>query len=276
MVRSGLIGRAILDSRSPWLHEQEAKAQGLELSYELFDFSARGLPDSALPAVLQELRDKGYAGVNVTYPFKQAVIPLLDELGESAELVGAVNTVALGEGPSVGHNTDMQGFRESFLAGLSGAGIGRVLQLGAGGAGAAVANALLSLGVGVLELADVDAGRRAPARGRLQQRFGARRVETASPGDVDTGRVDGVVNATPIGMAGTPGAPLPPELIAPRHWVADIIYFPLETEFLRLAREKGCRTMNGAGMVIGQAALAFEIITGVPADKERMRSSFFA
>src|SRR6185312_5559883 len=148
MLRSGLIGRAILHSRSPWLYEEEARAQGLELAYELFDFSDRGWADAALSGLLPRLREQGYAGVNVTYPFKQAVIPLLDDLAESAELVGAVNTVAMREGRLVGHNSDMQGFRESFLAGLPDAPTGRVLQLGAGGAGAAVASALLSLGVG--------------------------------------------------------------------------------------------------------------------------------
>jgi shikimate dehydrogenase len=276
MLRSGLIGRAILDSRSPWLHEQEARAQGLELRYELFDFSERGWPDTALARALADLRDKAYAGVNVTYPFKQAVIPLLDDLAESAEIVGAVNTVAMRDGRMVGHNSDMQGFRESFLTDLAGVAIGRVLQLGAGGAGAAVASALLSVGVGILELVDVDPARAEALAERLARRFGRERVTTArmEPGLAE--RADGIVNTTPMGMAANPGSPIAPELIEPRHWVADIVYFPLETELLRLAGVKGCRTTNGSGMVIAQAALAFEIITGVPADKDRMRRSFFA
>lgn len=276
MLRSGLIGRAILDSRSPWLHEQEARSQGLELSYELFDFSDRGWPDAALASVLLDLRDRGYAGVNVTYPFKQAVIPLLDDLAESAELVGAVNTVAMRDGRLVGHNSDMQGFRDSFLAGLPGAATRRVLQLGAGGAGAAVASALLSLGTGTLELVDVDPTRAEGLAARLSRRFGAERVVTADASALSTAEVDGVVNTTPMGMGSNPGSPIAPQLIEPRHWVADIVYFPMETELLRRAREKGCRTINGSGMVIAQAALAFEIITGLAADKERMRRSFFA
>jgi shikimate dehydrogenase len=275
MLRSGLIGRAILDSRSPWLHEQEARAQGLELRYELFDFSDRGWPDSALARVLGDLRDKAYAGVNVTYPFKQAVIPLLDDLAESAEMVGAVNTIAMRDGRMVGHNFDMQGFRESFLAELPGVATGQVLQLGAGGAGAAVASALLSVGVGTLKLVDVDPVRAAALAARLARRFGDDRVAVADL-DADVARrVDGIVNTTPMGMAGNPGSPIAADLIEPRHWVADIVYFPLETEFLRIARAKGCRTTNGSGMVVAQAALAFEIITGMPADKDRMRRSFF-
>jgi shikimate dehydrogenase len=275
MFRSGLIGRTIMASRSPWLHEQEAKAQGVELRYELFDFSERGWPDSALPGLLRQLRDEGYAGVNVTYPFKQAVIPLLDGLAESAELVGAVNTVAMGKGKLVGHNTDMQGFRDSFLQGLPGERVDHVLQLGAGGAGAAVASALLSLGVGMLEIVDVEPARAEALAARLADRFGSARVRHAALDAIATELLDGIVNATPMGMAANPASPIPPERILPRHWVADIVYFPLETEFLRIAQEKGCRILNGSGMVIAQAALAFDIITGLSADSARMRKRFF-
>lgn len=264
-----------MESRSPWLHEQEARAQGVELSYKLFDFHEQGWRDEALPTLLSELRDQDYAGVNVTYPFKQAVIPLLDELAESAELVGAVNTIAMREGRLVGHNTDMRGFRDSFLEGLPGVALSRVLQLGAGGAGAAVATALLSAGVETLQLVDLDPARAEALAATLARRFGANRVVTVAAGSLSTQAVDGIVNTTPMGMAAYPESPIRPDLIAPRHWVADIVYFPIETELLRLARAIGCRTVDGAGMVIAQAALAFEIITGLPADKERMRESFF-
>ena len=276
MFRSGLIGRAILASRSPWLHEQEARAQGLALSYELFDFNARGLPDSALGSVLDELRTTGFSGFNVTYPFKQMVIPLLDELSDSAGIVGAVNTVAIRDGRLIGHNTDMNGFRESFAEGLPNVALERVLQLGAGGAGAAVASALLSLGAGTLEIVDIDHDRATVLATTLAAQFGTDRVTARADGNNVTERVDGIVNATPVGLASKPGTPIDPALILPRHWVADIVYFPLETELLRIARAKGCRTLDGSGMVINQAAQAFEIITGSPADRNRMRASFFA
>lgn len=147
MILTGLFGRSILASRSPWLHEQEARAQELDLSYELFDFTDRGLADDDLGPMLERLAGEGFAGVNVTYPFKQAVIPLLDELADCAKLVGAVNTVAFRDGRAIGYNTDKTGFEESFAEGLPGVAKDRVLQLGAGGAGAAVANSLLSSGV---------------------------------------------------------------------------------------------------------------------------------
>ncbi len=274
-MKSGLIGRAILASRSPWLHEQEARAQGRALRYDIVDFTDRGLGDDALGATIAELRDAGYAGFNVTYPFKQQVVALLDTLDDSAAIVGAVNTVAIRDGRLVGFNTDMSGFAQSMVEGLSDAPMGRVLQLGAGGAGAAVASALLTLGVERLDIADIDTARADALARMLRARFGEGRVHVRTAGDRATDDVDGIVNATPVGLAANPGLPIAADAITARHWVADIVYFPLETELLRVARAKGCRTLDGSGMVINQAATAFEIITGCPADRDRMRASFF-
>jgi shikimate dehydrogenase len=276
MLLSGLLGRSILASRSPWLHEQEARAQGAALTYELIDFTQRGLDDAALASVIDDVRHRGFAGFNVTYPFKQQAIASLDELDDSASIVGAVNTVAIREGRLIGYNTDMSGFRQSVVEGLDGAAMDRVLQLGAGGAGAAVASALLSLGVGRLDIADIDTVRACALAAMLSDRFGAGRVAVRTPEDRATDDVDGIVNATPVGLRSNPGLPIAAERIEPRHWIADIVYFPLETELLGVARGKGCRTLDGSGMVVNQAASAFEIITGMPADRDRMRSSFFA
>jgi shikimate dehydrogenase len=85
---------------------------------------------------------------------------------------------------------------------------------------------------------------------------------------------DGIVNATPVGMAKLPGTPIPPALLEPRHWVADIVYFPLETELLKVARDRGCRVLSGAGMAVFQAVRAFELFTGRTADADRMRQTF--
>lgn len=273
MIRSGLLGRAILASSSPRLHEEEARALGLELTYELFDFTQRGLADADLAGVVDNLKRQGFAGFNVTYPFKQAIMPLMDELAPSAQAAGAVNTVAIRDGRLIGHNTDMPGFRDSLLAGLPGAALGHVIQLGAGGAGSAVANALLSLGVARLELVDPDAARAGALATDLAARYPHARVLVTPLAQLDTMPADGIVNATPIGMAAKPGTPIPADAIAAHHWLADIIYFPLETELLRVARSKGCRAINGIGMVVGQAALALGIITGHTPDAERMKRS---
>jgi shikimate dehydrogenase len=262
-------------SRSPWLHEQEAQAQGLQLRYTLFDFDQRGLPDGDLAVVLDTLRNDGYCGTNVTLPFKQLVMPLLDKLDESAVVVGAVNTIAFRNGRMIGHNTDMVGFRDSVAEGLPGVAMRHVLQLGAGGAGAAVASALLSLGVRQLTVCDLALDRAEELVTKLDRRFGTGRAIASNGVGLATDACDGIVNATPMGMAGNPGSALGPELILARHWVADVVYFPLETDLLRIARAKGCRVLDGSGMVIGQAARAFEILTGFHANQQRMRESFF-
>ncbi|MEO0032258.1 MAG: hypothetical protein RIS94_2016, partial [Pseudomonadota bacterium] len=231
------------------------------------------LDDSELGAVLEQLKRDGFAGFNVTFPFKQAILPLLDELDESAAMVGAVNTVAIRNGRLIGHNTDMAGFRDSVKQGLPGASLRHVVQMGAGGAGAAVASALLSLGVQTLELVDVDATRSEALRADLGERFPHRAIKVTMPDALDTHGADGIVNATPIGMNGKPGLPLPADKVQSQHWLADIIYFPPETELLRVARSKGCKAINGVGMVVSQAARAFRIITGHEADAARMAAS---
>lgn len=272
---TGLIGNGILASRSPWLHEQEAASQGMELAYSLFDFAERGWGVDRLSSLLKTLIQDGFSGVNVTYPFKQAILPLLDELSDEATAIGAVNTVAFRDGRSFGHNTDLLGFSEGMKRGLPDARLDRVLQLGCGGAGAAVAHALLSRSkVGVLFLHDIDAERGGQLSRVLAQCYGADRVvQTTMPAE-EAADCDGLVNATPMGMAKYPGTPIPVNSIESRHWVCDIVYFPIETEFLRQAGRKGCATLDGSGMVIHQAAAAFGIMTGQPADAERMAASF--
>ncbi|WP_084253201.1 shikimate dehydrogenase [Sphingomonas pituitosa] len=274
MMKSGLIGRSIQASRSPWLHEEEARAQGLALRYTLVDFDALSLPDSALGDQLARMRDEGYHGFNVTYPFKQAVMPLLDDLAESARIVGAVNTVAIRDGRLTGHNTDMIGFRESLRSGLPEARLDHVLQVGAGGAGAAVANALLSLGVRRLRLADVDVHRARELAERLRGHFLDAVIDIVAADRLNLDAVDGIVNATPIGMTSKPGTSIETAALRAEQWVADIVYFPRETQLLREARAAGCSVLDGTGMVIRQAAEAFEIITGHRADVARMNTAF--
>jgi shikimate dehydrogenase len=246
----------------------------LKLTYELFDFKARALGEDALGPMLRRLSSEGFCGVNITHPFKQKVMPLLDAIDDGAALVGAVNTVAMRDGKLIGYNTDMAGFRDSFVRELPEASLQRVLQLGAGGAGAAVAGALLSLGTRRLEIADVRREYAEALVEGLRLRFKQADVVAANIESIDTSDVTGIVNATPIGMAAHPGSPLAAHHLRPTLWVVDIIYFPLETELLRQARSIGCRVSNGSGMVVAQAAQAFEIMTGHAADQDRMARSF--
>ncbi|WP_417516940.1 shikimate dehydrogenase [Minwuia sp.] len=270
----GLIGEGIALSRTPAMHEAEAARQGQTLVYKLLD-TARMTPRAPeLADLLEYARHLGYAGLNITYPFKQAVVPLLDELSDIARTLGAVNTVVMKGGRLAGYNTDYWGFRESFQVGMRGELRENVLLIGAGGAGAAVAQALLDVGVQRLMLADTDAARARALADTLNARFPGRQVLDAADVEEAAACADGIVNATPVGMAKLPGTPIPVRWLKPAHWVVDIIYFPMETEFLRAARAMGCRASNGSGMAVLQAARAFEHFTGLSPDADAMRRTF--
>ena len=271
----GLLGRGIGKSLSPLMHEREGQRQGLRYHYHLIDFDRLGLEDASLPEVLAEARLLGFAGLNVTYPFKQAVLPLLDGLAPDAAAIGAVNTVVFGEDRTIGHNTDCWGFAQSFREGLGGVALERVLQLGSGGAGAAVSQALLQEGVRRLDIFDTDRERALALADRLRRLFDADIVVVDAP-PVPAGLADGIVNATPVGMAKYPGLPLDGTLITSRHWVADVVYFPLETALVSHARALGCRVLPGGGMAVFQAVRAFELFTGSKPDVAAMTETFRA
>ncbi len=270
----GLVGRGIQLSRSPRMHEEEGARLGLRYTYVLIDFDELGLADSALDEVVAAAAHAGFAGLNVTHPFKQSIIASLYRLSPEAAAIGAVNTVVLAGGARIGHNTDSWGFAESFREGMAGCALDRVALFGAGGAGAAVAHALLGLGTGQLTIVDPDARRTE----RLVERLRAQGADVTRGEDVAAvvAGTDGLVNATPIGMAKYPGTPLPVALLEPRHWVADIIYFPEETELLRAARGLGCRTLPGTGMAVYQAVRAFQLFTGLAPDPRAMVRHFEA
>jgi shikimate dehydrogenase len=271
----GLLGRGIQSSRTPFMHQREGARLGLRYTYVLVDFDRLGLPDEALGAVVDAAQHLGFAGLNVTHPFKQAILPCLDFLEEEAETIGAVNTVVLKDGRRAGHNTDCPGFADSFRDGMGGCRLDSVVQFGAGGGGAAVACALTSLGAAELSIVDSEPARAERLAARLAGRFG-RRVRAAAMSHEGLRRADGIVNTTPVGMLKYPGTPFPAELLVPRQWLADIVYFPEETELLRHARALGCRTLSGAGMAVHQAVRAFELFTGLAADAGAMAAHFEA
>ncbi|MGA8137999.1 MAG: shikimate dehydrogenase [Pseudomonas gingeri] len=273
-VLAGLIGAGIQASRTPAMHEQEGDAQGIRYVYRLIDLDALKLDVNGLPELLKSAERMGYTGLNITYPCKQAILPLLDELSDEARGIGAVNTVVFREGKRIGHNTDCLGFAEGFRRGLAKAARHRVIQMGAGGAGAAVAHALLSEGVGQLAIFEVDPSRAQALVDNLNAHFGAGRAIVGRDLAAALAAADGVVNTTPVGMAKLPGTPLPVTLLHAGLWVAEIIYFPLETELLKQARALGCRTLDGGSMAVFQAVKAFELFTECPADAERMQAHF--
>ena len=267
----GLIGAAIGPSLSPALHEREADELGLRYVYRRIDIGELGLPPEDVGELVRAAHTLGFSGLNITHPCKQLVVEHLDELSSDAEALGAVNTVVFDDGKAIGHNTDLPGFQENFERGLPDVSTDRVVLIGAGGAGSAVAHALSR---GVERLVIVDA---APERAEV--------LAASLPGAVaaplddlaaELGAADGVVNATPFGMEAHDGAAFSPDLLRESLWVADVVYRPLETELLRHARELGCRTLDGGGMAVFQAALSFALFTGREPDRERMLRHFAA
>jgi shikimate dehydrogenase len=254
---------------------QEGAAHGLPYIYRLIDLENPGLSAERLPELIEMARHFGFAGLNITHPCKQAVIPLLDDLSDDARSIGAVNTVVFNpDGRAIGHNTDWSGFTEGFRRELDDAAREQVVQLGAGGAGAAVGHALLTLGVRRLTICDIDRMCAARLADHLSARFGSGRALAVEDPQECLANADGLVNTTPIGMVGYPGMPVPVELLRPDLWVADVVYFPLETELLCTARTIGSRAMSGSAMAVFQAVGAFRLFTGIEPDAARMLCHF--
>jgi shikimate dehydrogenase len=273
----GLIGANIMGSLSPALFADAFQTAGINGFYHLIDVDR--LPGRRLPQLLDALKTTGFAGTNITYPFKQDVIPLLDAVDPEAGQIGAVNTVAIApDGRTTGYNFDRQGWRHSFeeVLGRNSARGATVVLVGAGGAGRAVAFALMDLDVGCLVIHDRDGIRVDALKADLVKHYGASRCRVASNLERDIAAANGVVNATQVGMRGFPGNPVPVSALTAAHWAADVIYTPIETAFISAAAAKGARVMNGGGMCVHQAVEAFRLFTGIEPDLARLHCTFAA
>ena len=271
----GLIGANITKSLSPALHADAFTAAGIDGYYHLMDVDI--LRGRSLVQLLDAVKAAGFAGTNVTYPFKQEVLTLLDDLDHEAAQIGAVNTVTIApDGRTKGYNTDRSGFRRNFESGLgrpSAEGASAVL-VGAGGAGRAVGFALMDLGVADLAIYDRNGAQMTSLVADLRRHFGEARCRPVEDSARAVAAADGVVNATPVGMLGMPGNPVPAAALRPDHWAADVIYTPLETEFIKAAAARGARVLTGGGMCVYQAVEAFRLFSGITPDVERMHRTF--
>ena len=276
MTLVGLLGDGIATSLTPPMHRREAAALGLDYEYRVLDIAEMPRPVDDLPTIFRRVVDDGFDALNVTHPFKQSIIPLLDELDPDAERLGAVNLVRFTADGAVGGNTDWSGFRAAVGQGLGDVAGQRVLQVGAGGAGAATAYALLTLGVSRLDVVDQDERRARALAERYRASFPAQELEPAGPDALPglLGAADGVVHATPTGMHHHPGIPFDVDLLQDGAWVSDVVYLPLETELVRRALAGGRRVLDGGRMAVGQAVDSLRRITGREPDPERMRAHF--
>lgn len=269
----GLIGAGIQGSRAPALHRAEAAAQGASLEYHLIDLDQLGAGVEALPQLLERAVREGYCGLNITYPCKQAVIPHLHALSDEARAIGAVNTITIAGGRLTGHNTDGPGWAWGFRRALPDADLSCVVLLGAGGAGAACADAVLRLGATEVRIFDADSRRSGHLAGQMRSIHKRRCISAPSIEDA-LKNASGLIHATPVGMAKMPGMALSESLLKPSFWVSEVVYVPLETELLKKARAAGCRVMDGGHMNVGQAVGAFKLFTGLEADAVRMEKHF--
>jgi shikimate dehydrogenase len=271
----GLIGANIMGSLSPALFADAFAAVGIDGFYHLMDVDR--LPGRRLAQMLDALKATGFSGTNITYPFKQDVIPLLDAVDPEAAQTGAVNTVAIApDGRTTGYNFDRRGWRRGFeetfgRGSVQGA---TVVLVGAGGAGRAVAFALMDLGVAVLILHDQDSTRADALMADIAKHYGASRCRVTGSLERDIATAAGVVNATQVGMRGFPGNPVPVAALTAAHWAADVIYTPIQTAFLKAAAAKGARVMNGGGMCVHTGVAAFQLFTSIEPDLARMHRTF--
>lgn len=270
----GLIGAKIQRSLSPAMHEAAGEAVGLDVRYHLIDTDVLGLGAADLRQLLEGVRRLGFAGVNVTHPFKEAVVPLLDGLEGAARRVGAVNTVVVRDGRLIGHNTDYSGFIAAWRREFGDRRAGRAALIGAGGVGRAMTHGLTSLGLDELRIFDVESARARALAADLTAAYPGLRVEAAADVAAALEGAEGAVNATPIGTYAYPGQPVADEHLRGLGWVADAIYTPVETRFIAAARRAGAAVLTGRELAIGQAIDAFALFFGRPAPADVMRATF--
>jgi shikimate dehydrogenase len=266
----GLIGAAIQTSRIPAMHEREAAEHRIRCIYQLIDLDELNLTVAWLPELLAAAERMGFSGLNITHPCKKRIIPFLTDLSDEAHLLGTVDTVLLRNGKRLGHNTDWWGFAETLRQQLPEARMDHVVQLGAGGTGVATAYALLKMGVKQLTISDWSVESEEQLVDLMALHFGDGRAQSVKNLAAAVENADGLIHATPTGLLRYPGMPLPRSLLRPELWVADLASVTYETELLRTARELGCRTIDGTGMVVHQAAKSFELFTGIVPDTNRM------
>jgi shikimate dehydrogenase len=223
--------------------------------------------------MLDGVRLLGFSGVNVTFPYKEAVIPLLDALAPGAAAIGTANTVVVRDGILTGHNTDATGFSSAFASVLGSPGEAPVALIGAGGVGRAIGFAMAEVGARALRIFDSDAAKAQALAVRLSDRLDVR--VCSSVGEALAG-AGGVINGTPIGMLPNRDSPVPANLLHKDMFVADAVYTPLHTPLLTAARAVGARLMTGRELCIHQAADAFRLFTGLEASRERIGAAFDA
>lgn len=254
----GLIGQPVAGSKSPWVHEQVFKQAGIEADYCCFNVEA-----TSLESAVKGLVALGFKGFNVTVPYKEAILPLLDEVSPQAKVLGAVNTVNICDGRLVGYNTDGLGLEAVLSRHLGALAPLRVLVLGAGGAASGICGALLLAGVKSLAIHNRSTERAKALIARLGDLSDA--LIDLVEEDFTQGHYDLIINTTSVGMAPDDDKrPIDLDLFDYPLTVCDIVYKPHETQLIQQAKGKGFKVIYGIEMLIEQALLAEAIWNEVP------------
>jgi shikimate dehydrogenase len=269
----GLIGDNIGASRAPVLHRLAGAQHGLDVTYERLVPREMGKPFDAL---FDHVAQAGYRGINVTYPYKEKAALRVRITDPLVQAMGAVNTVLFGKGQPEGFNTDYSGFLSAYRAARGELAPGVVLLIGAGGVGRSLAFALAGLGAAELRIADLDSARAGALANALRAGFPDLPITLGhSAADLAQG-VEGVLNATPVGMVGHDGTPLPSNAMPARGWAFDAVYTPFDTAFLMDAAAAGLTTISGYELFIGQGVGAWHLFAGLPLDEARLRADLAA
>lgn len=270
----GLIGDNIGRSRSPMLHRLAGRLCGLEVIYESLIPARIGQP---FEAVFERCQREAYRGINITYPYKEAVMSRLRTKDPAVTAVGACNTVLFErDAAPQGFNTDYSGFIAAFRHVFPGTMPGIVAQAGAGGVGKAIGFALAELGASAIRLFDPDRAKAealAKALSSIDRPMEIVIAETIA--DASYG-ADGVINCTPLGMVGYTGSAFPQALMRGRKWAFDAVYTPADTQFLQDARAAGLETMSGYELFFHQGIDAFQLFTGQSPDRDALRRALIA
>ena len=271
-IKLGLIGNSISQSRAPFLHRMLGDIYGVDVTYNLNDPGKNSR--EAFEGVLRTLRDEGYTGCNVTFPFKALAVEYVDEPDQAVDEVGATNTLYLADGKVRATNTDYTGFIRGYKARRGDKPAGEVLMLGAGGVGRAVAFGLFHCGTTKLRIFDLNTeGAKSLADAVNAKGY---RAEVISADEIDAAakQADGLVNCTPVGHYATPGIPLDPSLFGGQQWAFDAVYVPLETEFLEAAHAAGLDLVSGFDLFFYQGIDAFQTFANIEADASQALGRF--
>ena len=263
-LKLALIGNSISQSRAPFLHKMLGEIYDFDVSYDLKDPGINSR--EAFEATLRSLREEGYTGCNVTFPFKSLAVEYVDEPDEAVREVGATNTLYLADDKIRATNTDYTGFIHGYHSQRGNAPAGEVLMIGAGGVGRAVAFGMFHCGATKLYIFDLNVEGAKSLAAAVNAKGYSAEVISADELPSIAKSVNGLVNCTPVGHYATPGIPLDPSLFGGQDWAFDAVYVPLETEFMKAAHEAGLELVSGFDLFFHQGIDAFTTFSGTKAD----------